>query len=194
MPNLTARYWEARYQGQNTPWDIGYASPPLLNYLRAHAQPNWAILIPGAGHAYEAVWLHEQGFPNVYVCDWAPAAFELLRQQAPSFPETHLLAQDFFELDLKVDLLLEQTFFCAIDPKQRPDYVQKAFQLLKPKGRLAGVLFAHPFGRPGPPFGGTKREYQALFAPPFDIQQLEIARDSIPPRLGNELFVELQKP
>ncbi|MFN5665593.1 MAG: hypothetical protein ACK461_10475, partial [Bacteroidota bacterium] len=33
---------------------------------------NQRILIPGAGNAYEAGYLFQIGFQNVYICDWSP--------------------------------------------------------------------------------------------------------------------------
>lgn len=195
MDILNAAYWETRWQGQQTGWDIGQASPPLIHYLENVSDRQTRILIPGAGRAYEAIHLHQQGYEQVFVCDWAPSAFDHLRQMAPGFPEDHLLVGDFFELDPKVpfELLLEQTFFCAIDPALRPLYVAKAADLLADHGTLAGVLFAREFPFPGPPFGGTAVEYQQLFAGAFDILTLEVTPYSIAPRLGNELFVELKK-
>jgi len=190
--HLSPGYWEQRYQQEDTPWDIGYSSPPLLHYLEKLSDYSTRILIPGAGHAYEAVWLHRQGFKNVYVCDWAPSAFERLQNQAPGFPKNHQLAVDFFTLDRTVDLILEQTFFCALPPEQRPDYVKKTAQLLSEEGRVAGLLFAHPFDHAGPPFGGTAEEYRKLFQAQFDILQMQLAPDSIAPRAGRELFFEMK--
>jgi SAM-dependent methyltransferase len=192
QPSATPEYWENRYQTQDTPWDIGHASPALIHYASKQGNKDTRILIPGAGHAYEAVWLHEHGFRQVYVCDWAPSAFEVLRAKAPGFPEEQLLVGDFFGLEGTFDLMLEQTFFSAIQPDQREAYAKKAQELLQPEGRLAGVLFAHPFEHQGPPFGATQAEYRSLFEPHFHILHLDIATDSIKPREGRELFVELQ--
>ncbi|MEQ8706126.1 MAG: methyltransferase domain-containing protein [Phaeodactylibacter sp.] len=193
MPSLDARYWESRYHDHNTPWDIGYPSPPLVHYLEQHTTVEDRILIPGAGHAYEAVWLHQQGYQQVFVCDWAPSAFEILAEKAPDFPKSQQLVQNFFTLDLQVDLILEQTFFCAIDPGLRDDYARQAHQLLRPGGKLAGVLFTHPLQRGGPPFGGAPGDYRAVFEPYFEILKLAPAADSIKPRAGSEVFIELKK-
>ncbi|MEL7424968.1 MAG: methyltransferase domain-containing protein [Bacteroidota bacterium] len=195
MKKLNADYWERRWQDQQTGWDIGQASPPLMQYATPLLSDNPRILIPGAGRAYEALALHQTGFSNVMVCDWAATAFDHLRASAPNFPEEHLLVGDFFDLPLsgEVDLVLEQTFFCAIDPSLRPRYVEKMYSILRPGGRLAGVLFAKPFPFTGPPFGGTRTEYEALFSERFQILQLEVSPHSIRPRLGNEFFVELLK-
>lgn len=190
MESLNANYWNERYQAGQIPWDIGYASPPLLAYAASILDKQTRILIPGAGHAYEAVALHQRGFGQIFVCDWAPLAFTHLRQNAPDFPENNLLVADFFTLDLQVDLILEQTFFCAIDPALRPNYVAHAAKLLAPGGTLAGVLFANPFPFPGPPFGGTAQEYTQLFSKHFSIRQLALCEQSIKPRAGRELFLE----
>lgn len=195
MKKLTADYWERRWQDQQTGWDIGQASPPLMQYVKKWREQDPRILIPGAGRAYEAIALHRQGFSQVYVCDWADSAFDHLRSVVPDFPENHLLVSDFFELPLQseIDLVLEQTFFCAINPQLRKSYVEKMYDIIRPGGHLAGVLFAQPFPFDGPPFGGTKAQYEQLFAPKFTILEMTISPDSIPPRLGNELFVELKK-
>jgi len=193
MNRLNSTYWNDRYQRGDTPWDIGDVSKPLKAYIDGLANKQLRVLIPGAGRAYEAAYLHQQGFEQVYVCDWAEDAFQLLRTQVPDFPTEHQLVQNFFELDLTVDLILEQTFFAAIRPEQRPDYARKAAELLAPKGRLAGVLFAQPFPTEGPPFGGTAEEYRTYFEPHFAVLQMDISENSIKPRAGKELFIELQK-
>ncbi|MDX1943128.1 MAG: SAM-dependent methyltransferase [Saprospiraceae bacterium] len=190
---LTPNYWNERYLHQNTPWDIGSVSPALKNYLDQVTNPMLPILIPGAGNAYEAIYAHRQGFQNVFVCDWAPAAFEHLKRQAPDFPIHHLLVEDFFRLEMEVDVILEQTFFCAIDPTLRKAYVKKAFELLAPDGKLTGLLFAQHFEHDGPPFGGSQEEYMQLFSPYFHILYMDININSIEPRKGRELFFECQK-
>lgn len=195
MNELDAAYWEKRWQNQQTSWDIGHASPPLIQYIEQLTDKQIRILIPGAGAAHEAIYLHQQGFTEVYVCDWAPTAFDHLRAQAPDFPEYHLLVGDFFQLDtgFTFDLLLEQTFFCAIDPELRPKYVEKASQLLGSKGKIAGLLFASEFTFEGPPYGGSADEYRGLFSEYFQILQLSLSPHSIGPRAGNELFAEFEK-
>ncbi len=88
---------------------------------------------------------------------------------------------------------MEQTFFCAIDPKLRAAYAAKCAELLAPGGRLVGVLFNTTFSKPGPPFGGTIEEYHAYFEPYFRFIHFEEAFNSIAPRQGRELFINLQK-
>ncbi|WP_264752942.1 TPMT family class I SAM-dependent methyltransferase [Psychrobacter sp. ENNN9_III] len=87
---------------------------------------------------------------------------------------------------------MSRRFFCAIDPSRRDDYVKKMASLLKPQGKLVGVLFDVDFGRDEPPFGGTKEEYQQRFASHFDIDIMERCYNSHPARQGSELFIKLQ--
>ena len=191
--NLDKDFWNNRYLTSDTPWDIGSISTPLKNYIDKITDKDIKILIPGAGKAHEATYLHEQGFSNVFVCDWAEEAFDLLRETCPSFPKKNILITDFFELTGHYDLIIEQTFFCALLPSSRQKYVAKANQLLKASGRLTGLLFASHFSRPGPPFGGTKSEYIKLFSPYFEVLEMDMAPNSISPRQGNELFFRIIK-
>ncbi len=116
-----------------------------------------------------------------------------LQQHAPGW-EKHLrlVTGDFFQYEGPFDLILEQTFFCALSPALRKDYALKMHELLTPGGKLAGVLFDKDFGG-GPPFGGYAEEYRALFEPLFRIRTLAPCYNSIPPRAGTEVFILLEK-
>jgi methyl halide transferase len=191
--DLSANYWNERYLQADTPWDIGGVAPAFKAYFNQLDNRELRILIPGAGKAHEAIYLHQQGFPQVFVLDWAPEAFVLLKNAAPDFLEEHLLVFDFFDLRGSFDLIVEQTFFCAIDPALRSNYAKKVAELLAPGGELIGLLFAQPFPFQGPPFGGTKAEYEAIFQPFFTKVEIEASDLSIKPRLGNELWVSLNR-
>jgi hypothetical protein len=192
-PKLDPAYWEDRYRSGNTPWDLGSPSPSLVHLLEQHTTPADRILIPGAGHAYEAQWLHRNGYEHVYVCDWAATAIQRFAQHFPEFPGEHLLVQNFFDLELEVDFMLEQTFFCALDPSLRSNYVQKTHQLLSPGGQVGGLLFGVEMPGDGPPYGGSKEEYLDLFSNHFEIIQLKISPFSIAPRAGSELIFHFRK-
>ncbi len=191
--SLDAKYWNNRYLQGNTPWDTGGPTPPLVSIFQTITQRDAAILIPGAGNAHEAIYLHEHGFNNVWVCDWAEAAIASFAEAHPDFPKHHLICSDFFLLEQKFDHIIEQTFFCALPPQLCPQYVKKTAALLHNEGCIQGVLFAHPFPFEGPPFGGTADEYRSLFSPVFHIDILEPCSNSIPPRAGNELICKFRK-
>lgn len=191
--NLDEIFWNDKYITDNVGWDVGYVSTPLKEYIDQLSDKNLKILIPGGGNSYEAEYLLEKGFTNVFVIDISSLPLKNLAKRVPSFPEDHLLHSDFFELEGVFDLILEQTFFCALEPKLREKYVSKMHRVLKPKGKLAGLLFNIPLNDDKPPFGGSKEEYLSLFEEKFKIGTMETAYNSIPQRAGNELFFIVTK-
>lgn len=191
---LNKDYWEGRYTETKLGWDIGFISPPLKEYIDQLEDKDLKILVPGAGYGYEAIYLFENGFNQTYVLDIASSPLERIREKCPDFPGEQLLETDFFEAGIsEFDLVLEQTFFCALDPGLRNAYVKKMYELLKPGGRIAGLFFDFPLTEHGPPFGGSKKEYLELFQPLFRIVTLERAYNSVAPRQGNELFFIFEK-
>ncbi|MFA5405634.1 MAG: hypothetical protein WC358_11940 [Ignavibacteria bacterium] len=55
------------------------------------------------------------------------------------------------------------------------------------------MLFNHEFGNDYPPYGGTKEEYLEYFKSFFEIKLFSTAYNSIKPRAGRELFINLKK-
>lgn len=193
MPTESTRNWEDRYQENQIGWDIGYPSTPLKEYIDQLKDKNQFMLIPGCGHAYEGEQLHNQGFTNVYLSDLAPTAKTNFLKRVPGFPENRFIIGDFFKIDQKFDLIIEQTFYCALPTNMRDDYVQKMHDLLNPGGKLVGLLFTFPLTEEGPPFGGSIEEYEKRFSGHFKFKVLETAHNSIPPRSGNEAFFIAEK-
>ncbi len=189
--DLSKKFWTQRYEEGITGWDIGYPSTPLKEYIDQLTNKEAKILVPGAGNAYEVEYLWNQGFKNVSVLDISSLPLENFKKRNPTFPNDQMLLIDFFELEGSFDLVLEQTFFCAIDRDLRQQYAQKMHEVIRSGGILAGVLFGKEFDQQGPPFGGTKQEYLKYFEPYFEIKHMDLCTNSIPPRAGNELFIEL---
>lgn len=190
----TRDFWEQRYEEGRTGWDIGSAAPAILSYADQLEDAAIRILIPGAGRGYEAEYLFIQGFSDLTVIDIARQPLQELAMRIPTFPKARLIEGDFFTFDGgPFDLILEHTFFCALPPEMRPEYVRKMHKLLAPGGKLAGLLFDFPLTENGPPFGGSEEEYRKLFSPYFHVHVLERATNSIPPRAGNELFFIFEK-
>ena len=115
--------------------------------------------------------------------------------ECPLFPKDQILIEDFFSLNkpLFFDAVIEQTFFCALDPNLREGYVNKGFEILKSEGVIVGLLFNRKFEIEGPPFGGTFKEYEKLFLKKFIINKLEDSANSALPRKGYEFWIEFIK-
>jgi len=190
MSTNEKEYWTNRYQEGRTGWDIGYAAPALIDFTSKKAKDT-KILIPGAGNAHEAEALWNLGYQNLFVCDISPIPIAKLKERSPQIPAQQLLCMDFFDIKDSFDLILEQTFFCSMLPKFRPNYVAQMAKLLPKGGTLAGLLFQHALDQKGNrPFGGSAEEYREHFERQFEIVQMKTAKNSIAPRSGNELFIE----
>ncbi|HRP88964.1 MAG TPA: methyltransferase domain-containing protein [Edaphocola sp.] len=186
-------FWNERWQQGQTGWDIGYPSPSICEYMQEKVSKDAAILIPGCGNAYEAEWLLQQGFKDITLVDIAPKAVEILKEKFRGSENINIICGNFFEMDGSFDVMVEQTFFCAIDRNLRKAYVEKATSLLKQNGKIIGLLFGIEFEKEGPPHGGSKEEYHRLFQELFEIKNLDTCLNSIAPRAGNELFIEFEK-
>lgn len=185
---LDKDYWDSRWKQGETGWDIGEASSPISDYFLQLENKDLKILIPGCGNAHEAELLLQEGFKNITLLDIAPKACELISQKF-SHHEVEVICEDFFEHNGKYDVIVEQTFFCALDPELREKYVVKMHELLNEGGKIVGVLFSKDFGNPFPPFGGHAEEYKALFEEKFEIKKLASCENSIKPRQSQELFI-----
>ena len=189
---MNKEYWENRYQNNKIGWDVGKITTPLKEYIDQVENKELKILIPGAGNSYEFDYLIQNGFKNVYVIDLAKQPLKNIKKRNPDF-KNNLIQGDFFELNKTFDLVLEQTFFCALNPELRSNYVSKMETLLNPNGKIAGLLFDFPLTEAGPPFGGSENEYLKLFSEKFNIKTLEKAYNSIKPRKDTELFFIFEK-
>lgn len=193
MNELDKKYWEEKYQQGYTGWDIGNISAPLKEYFDQLENKGQRILIPGGGNGYEAEYLYRLGFRNVYLLDWSELALKNFSDRTPDFPAGNLICENFFEHKGCYDIIIEQTFFCAINPAERRLYALKIYELLNDGGKLAGLLFDHQFNSDTPPFGGNADEYRNYFKDLFYLRVYEGCYNSIKPRAGNELFVIFEK-
>jgi len=186
--------WNDLYEKGDTGWDVGTVSKPLEEYFNQLENKDLRVLIPGCGYGHEVAYLHSRlGFKNITVVDISEIAISKLKEKIPEMDPKNLICGDFFSLKGNFDLIIEQTFFCAIRPWRRWEYASKMSELLKPGGKLVGLLFSESFDRKGPPFGGSKEEYKRYFSYGWNFKTLEECYNSIPPRAGRELFFILEK-
>jgi len=190
---LDEAFWSNRYKSGEIQWDIGGVSTPLKGYIDQLEDKNLKILIPGGGNGYEAEYLHTIGFKNVFLLDISEQPLKNFTSRVPSFPREHLLNEDFFQHEGTYDLIIEQTFFCALSPELREDYIFKMSELLNSNGKLVGVMFDNPMNSNRPPYGGSRKEYLKLFKTQFETVKIEPCYNSIPPRSGTEVFVLASK-
>jgi thiopurine S-methyltransferase len=171
-------FWDKRFQSGHMPWQDGEMHselprhlPRLLHCLGkrggdgGNAAPlqDLRILIPGCGHAFEAIWFARLG-AQVVALDFSATAIARARQHWPG----ELIHADFFTYAPQgdFDLIFERAFLCALPRRRWPDYVRQCARLLKPGGGLAGFFFYGEENK-GPPFAANETRLQELFAPTF---------------------------
>ncbi len=186
-------YWDQRWQVAATGWDIGHASPAILEFMKTVSRKDIKILIPGCGNAYEAEALVQAGFTDISLLDISETLVNQLNAKYGNSKAVKVIAADFFEHEAQYDLIIEQTFFCALNPALRQAYAAKAASLLSDKGQIIGLLFNRMFDHNGPPYGGSVPEYKIYFGTLFEIERMEDCYNSIPPRKGSEVFINLKK-
>ncbi|PKH49611.1 SAM-dependent methyltransferase [Tenacibaculum sp. Bg11-29] len=191
--NLSKDFWENKYKANKTGWDLGEISPPLKGYFDQLENKELKILIPGGGNSYEAEYLFNKGFKNVSVVDLSKSALENIKKRVPSFPQKQLILGDFFDLEMTFDLVIEQTFFCALSPSLRNKYAEKMYDILNENGKLVGLLFNAKLNEDHPPFGGDKEEYRGCFEPYFTFNIFENCYNSYHNRQEMELFIKFIK-
>jgi len=190
---LDETYWTRRYETDDTPWQLADISKPLKQIIDNLKDKKTKILIPGAGNSKEALYLLKNGFSNIHVLDISSAPLQSLAHAVDDSDKINLIHDDFFEHSGKYDLILEQTFLCALQSRFRESYPKKCHELLHQQGSLQGVLFNFTHSREEPPYGGTQKEYVELFTPYFHIKQLEPCLNSEPSRSGKELICNFIK-
>ena len=203
MADLSAEAWDARYVEKNTPWDTLGPTPEfvrIINDATLPLKPKSRILIPGAGRGYDSVLFAKHH--EVDILDFAPtalnAALELSHKEKAVI---YAYRQNFFDLAHLpyhrnwYDLVLEYTFFCAIDPAFRKKYVETVNSCLKKGGIFLGLFFPTSFTNTNhvpPPYLVSKKEVEELFSPYFDLEFSEPLQ-SIKARAGREFLGTFRK-
>jgi SAM-dependent methyltransferase len=195
--------WEERYRTGDTPWEKGVAAPPLLEWFGNGGAMLGDVLVPGCGCGYD-VRAIAAAFPDARIVglDLAPTGLDQARKFALAGQETYQLANLFDLPDRLInrfDWVFEHTCFCAIDPRQRPDYVEGVCRALRPAGCLLAIFFLNPWDPGeapeggGPPFGVTRDELDNLFGPNFELVEELKPRTAYPGREGREIIRFLRK-
>lgn len=176
MTEYSREDWQGHYESDDLGWDLGHVAPPFIKLWEEGKLPVGKALVPGCGRGHEVVFLAENGFEVTAIDFSSGAVTSLERSLEERNLDGRVLHQDFFDLDNShdgvYDLVLEQTFFCAIPPRQRPDYVLNVARVLKPGALLVG-LFYHTDQEGGPPYNTTREDIETHFSNHFIIHQLD---------------------
>ncbi len=193
-----SQFWNNKYLENESKWDIGNPTPAFVDYFKLLSNKNKKILVPGCGNGYDALYLAKLGF-DVYAVDFSKEAINYILEQAKNQNiSINVLHEDFFKLnnfDFFFDIVLEYTFFCAISPDRRQEYIEKICDLLKKNGEYVGFLLPidKNVNEPGPPFGIDLNETLNDFSKYFSIKECTKSSLSIEPRINSEIFIKMIK-
>ena len=191
---LTKSFWDQRWKDEQTGWDLGKPAPALIRFFEDKVLPrDYRILIPGCGNAWEAQALADNGYTDITLCDISPTLCAKLEKRFSTSQGIHIVCADFFSLNGPFDLVIEQTFFCALQPDLRMDYAKQMANIIRPGGLLAGLWFSIEFPFDGPPFGGNPHDYLQLLQEQFIIREAGPCPISVKPRQGNEWFIVAER-
>ncbi|MEO5667702.1 MAG: methyltransferase domain-containing protein [Bdellovibrionota bacterium] len=190
-------FWSEVYASGQDGWELGAAHPVL-------ATQEWQrfkgarVLVPGSGRGHEAAFL-ATSIPasQITALDIAPEALEAARARYGDLKNLVFENHDVFEFlktqsDASWDLIFEHTFFCAIDPLKREEYVREVGRVLKPGGLWLGIFFLleHPGG---PPFAVTQWELREFTKKTFDIHAWKRIAENPSGRTYKELWAEFSR-
>ena len=184
---MSRDYWEQRYQTRETSWEKGAPSPGLVDFLAAHPKlSRGTVCVPGCGTGNDVRAFAAAGFRAIGF-DIAPSAIRLSCEKTAAAGVTakfHLA--DFLrdEPPQKFDWVFEHTLFCAIQPRERDEYVRAVRHWLKPNGYYLAVNYLECEPK-GPPWPTSRAEQMDRFLPEFDLLADWTPR-SYPNRAGKE--------
>ena len=192
-------YWENLYQNKESYWDIGSVSPPFEEILSHPLFPKTGrVLVPGAGHGWDANALAKRGYETIAV-DFAQSAYESLSELSDKNPKLSSLKLDIFDLTPKstdlFDVVYEYTCFCAIHPGRRDEYFEIWHKMLKPDGIVAALFYPliNETNLEGPPHPTSEGELMARLDGVFEIVGSFVPQKSHPSRVGKEKVLFLKK-
>lgn len=105
-------------------------------------------------------------FPDaeVIAIDISPTAIENCKSEN-KFENLKFIEFNFFNLDLgSFDLIFDQTFFCAIDPKNRTNWGQKMGAIVGLNGYLLTIIYPLP--------RDALQDIDLIKGPPFEVNFL----------------------
>src|SRR5258708_391692 len=163
---MTGLPWDASYQGDPPPWDIGQPQPALVR-LASEGELAGAVLDAGCGTGENALHVASLGL-SVLGVDVAETALAIARKKAADRGiEVEFVAADAFHLD-RLDRMFQRVLDCGLfhtfDGYERTQYVASLASVTEHDGTLCLLCFSDD----GPDIGPhpiSEQELRAAFTP-----------------------------
>jgi len=191
----TSKMWSHIYQTEEPRWDLGAPHPAFVNILPQIKLPKSRIAVLGCGRGHDAAFLAEAGH-FVTAFDFSEEALTAAREKYSNIKNLNFVQADAFKLPEKYigafDVVVEHTFYCAVDPDRRDEVMNVWRKLLIPNGFVLGIFFVM-FKRMGPPWGGTEWELRRRFDKYFRFLYWTRWHHSPGSREHREIAIYMQK-
>ena len=191
-------FWNTCYENNETGWDLGSPTPIFVDWCNKLSSSK-KICVPGAGNGYDSLYFASKGH-QVTAIDFADIPIRKLNEKTKNKDiNIEIICQNFFDLGTnffnKFDYVVEYTFYCAIDPSLRYEYIEIVHKILKPRGEFIAILL--PLNKDpvegGPPFNVNLDQTINLLLKKFTLLESINHPLSIEPRKDNEQFVRFIK-
>lgn len=191
----TSKMWSHIYQTEEPRWDLSAPHPAFVSVLPQIKLPKSRIAVLGCGRGHDAAFFANAGH-FVTAFDFSEEAIAAAQEKYAHLKSLTFVKADAFKLPEKYfgqfDIVVEHTFYCAVDPKRRNEVINVWRRLLIPNGFLLGIFFVM-FKRIGPPFGGCEWELRRRFEKHFRFLYWTRWHHSPPSREHRELVIYAQK-
>ncbi len=166
------RYWRGR-----TPWDTQRTPPEVMAFLQS-AAPGRALDL-GCGTGTNVITLAQHGW-QVTGVDFSPKAIRTARRKtAAAGIQADLSVQDVIDLGARTgpfDYILDIGCLHSLTAEGHRGYAAGVTRLLRPGGRY--MLYAWlPRIRRGRQLGLSPQQVEALFAPAFSVDRVQIGTE-----------------
>jgi len=181
-------FWAARWQNQNTPWDLAGPHPHLQMVVDLAKQlgglsKGAKFSIPGCGRAHDGAQLAKDGY-LVIAEDVVERAIAEAKSQYQKLPGLTLRTGDFFNCpkeDLEAfDAIFDRAMMCACPKTEHAAFVDQCAKRLKKGGLFLTLAFQElnlDAGKEGPPYATSEEELRTLLSRNFEVLYTELRND-----------------
>ncbi|GHV12181.1 hypothetical protein AGMMS49938_04220 [Fibrobacterales bacterium] len=198
------QYWENWYAEGKDTWDLGCATPALLEFFKHPSCPKkGSVLVPAAGRGWDAEAWAKRGH-SVLAVDFSPTACDCLENLSQRTQNLRMLNLDMFLLSPKnkekggekFDIIYDYCTFAGVHPGRRDEYFEMLLKMLKDDGVV--VFFLFPLHEEysddyNPPHSTTEGELAVRFKGVFKVEKKIKPTKSIKRRAGREEIWLLRK-
>ena len=190
-------FWEDIYKRNDIGWDLN-GPTPIFAKIANKLKPGRVIIL-GSGRGHDAIIFSKLNF-EVTAVDFAPSAINYLEKLCKkNNVKVNAIQSDIFSLgkyyDNYFDYIIEQTCFCAIDPKRREEYERLAFRILNSAGNLIGLWY--PLDKAiedgGPPWGVSRSILKNIFEKRWIVTKELFSELSVKKRKQREKLIIFKK-